>query len=473
MPIPEAKVSITDGALGLTPPNPDNTLAIIGTSSTGTENEVQSFGDQQSVKAAFGSGPLVEAACHVLAVAGGPVVCCKATSASAGAAGSVTHTGTGLSVLTTTGSAPLDSYQVQALIVQGGTNPAGGAVTFKYSLDGGRTFSGETALPTSGVYAIPGSGVTLNFSAASLVAGDLYAFSTTGPTYDNTALAAALDALLADESEWFAVWAVGVPADGTTAAALYGTLDSKLLTAESAYRFAGALLSLNDDTDTNLKTVLQGLSVSKRVGPVAGFHELTSVVSTNQFKRELAYSAAARLAAIDAAVDVGEVAQGPLPLVVSLDRDERKTPNLDQYGATTARTHLGLAGFYLTNGRINAGPTSDFQFWQYRRLMDIAARAVRIAELQLLNKSFRVNADGTIFEADARSAENVLDSALREVTVRRQRASDCSVSIDRTINMLSTQTLKVKYRVLPLAYAKFIEGEIGFTNVKLASLNAA
>lgn len=474
MSIPEAKLTIKDGALGLSPQNPDNTLAIVGTSSAGTVGQVGSYGDQQTVKDTFGTGPLVEAACHVLTVAGGPVVLCKATSSAAGAAGSVTKVGTGSSVLTTTSSAPLDAYQVQALIVQGGTNPAANTATFKYSLDGGRNYSPETALPSSGIYAIAGAGVTLNFSAASLVAGDLYSFATTGPTYDNTALAAALDALLADLSEWFAVWAVGVPADSSTMAAFYGTLDSKLLTAEAAYRFARGYLNSFDDSDANLKTAIQALAVSKHVGIVAGFHELTSVVSSAQFKREQAYSYLARLASVGPEIDPGETdTLGPMPLVVSLDRDERKTPNLDQYGYTTLRSHLGLAGYYVTSGRLNAGPTSDFQLIQYGRVMDIAARSVRAAQLKYLNKSFRVKSNGTVFEADARSAEQILTQALKEVTVTRGRASDASVTVDRTINMLSTQTFKVKYRVLPLAYAKFIEGEIAFTNVKVASLQAA
>lgn len=473
MPIPEAKLTITDGALGLTPPNPDNVLAIIATSSAGTAGVVGSYADQQTVKDTFGTGPLVEAGCHVLATSGGPVVLCKATSSAAGTAGSVTKVGTGASVLTTTSSVPLDSYQVKALIVTGGTNPAGGLVTFKYSIDGGRTYSPEVALPTSGIYAIAGAGVTLNFSAASLVAGDVYSFSTVGPSYDNTALAAALDALTADVTEWFAVWAVGVPADSTALAALYATLDSKLTSAAASYRFARGFIAAFDDTDANIKTALQALAVSRYVGVVAGFHVLTSVVSTNQYRRELAYSVLARLAGIGPEVDAGAFDEGPLPLVVSLDRDERKTPNLDQYGATTGRTFLGVTGFFITNGRLNAGPTSDFQYVQYGRVMDIAARAVRIRELNYVNKAVRVNADGTIFELDARSIENDLDDALREATVRRGRASDCSVLIDRTINMLSTQTLKVKYRVLPLAYAKYIEGDLGFTNVKLAALNAA
>lgn len=473
MPIPEAKLTVVDGALGLTPPNPDNVLALIGTCSSGTVGVVGSYSDQQTVKDTFGTGPLVEAACHVLATSGGPVVLVKATSSSAGAAGSVTKVGTGSSVLTTTSSVPLDAYQVKALIVTGGTNPAANTATLKYSKDNGRTYSPEIALPSSGVYAISDAGVTLNFSAASLVAGDVYSFSTTGPSYDNTALAAALDALTADVTEWFAVWAVGVPADSTALAALYATLDAKLAAAATAYRFARSFVAAFDDTDANLKTAIQALAVSRYVGVVAGFHVLTSVVSTAQYRREFAYSALARIAGIEPQVDPGEFEQGLLPLVVSLDRDERKTPNLDQYGVTTARSFLGVSGFFITNGRLNAGPTSDFQYVQYGRVMDIGARAVRIRELNYVNKSVRVNADGTIFEVDARAIENDLDDALREVTVRRSRASDCSVLIDRTINMLSTQTMKVKYRILPLAYAKFIEGEIGFTNVKLAALNAA
>src|SRR5687768_10367099 len=101
-PLPDATLTIKDGALGLVPANTNGTQALIGTCSSGTANTVYSFSDITTLKDTLGTGPLVEAAAYVLAIAGGPVVCVKAPSTTAGTNSAVVLTGTGLSVMTLT-----------------------------------------------------------------------------------------------------------------------------------------------------------------------------------------------------------------------------------------------------------------------------------------------------------------------------------------------------------------------------------
>lgn len=469
MAIPYANLAVKDGALGLAAGNDTNTVAVVGVCSSGTANTVYAFTDVQTLKDTLGTGPLVEAAAFILAIAGGTVVCCKSAASTAATAGSVTKTGTGLSVLTTTGSTPLDSYQVRVLIMQGGANPASGTVTFKLSLDGGRTYGPELALPTGGTYtgAQAAYGITLVFSAATLVAGDYYEFTTTAPAYTTGDLTTAIDALLADARTWFLLYAAGVPADATALQGVHALLASKMATAAAAYRYARAAVQVHDDTDGNIATAVAALS-DTRVMLAAGFVNLLSQTTGMTTKRGASIPVVARAAAVPPGEDLGRVATGPVKGVVTLLRDEGKTPALDFLQLATLRTHTGLSGVYVTNGAVKAGAGSDFKFLQYGRVMDLASGAVRGGMLRFLNDSVRVNSTtGLILEADAKTIEAFIERALRDAVTVPGYASDCSVAVDRTVNILSTQQLKVKFRVIPLGYAKFIDGEIGFSNPAL------
>jgi hypothetical protein len=222
-----------------------------------------------------------------------------------------------------------------------------------------------------------------------------------------------------------------------------------------------------DDTDANIATAVASLSDS-RIMLCGGFANLLSQTTGSTTKRPAASAIVARAASVPPSEDLGRVATGAVKGIVSLVRDEAKTPALDTIQLATLRTHVGLSGFYVTNGNVKAGATSDFKFLQYGRVMDIASKAVRLGMLRFLNDSVRVNSTtGLILEQDALTIERFIERALRDAVTVPGYASDCSVVVDRSVNILSTQQLKLKFRVVPLGYAKFIDGEIGFSNPAL------
>lgn len=471
MAIPEATLSILDGQLGLVPQDTSGIQALIGTSSAGVVSTIYEFGDPETLTSTLGTGPLVEAAAAVLAAGAGPVICVKATSASAGSAGSVTQVGTGTSLMTVTG-ASLDAYTAQVIVKTAAAAVTSGIGTFIYTLDGGATYSDEIALPVAGAYVVPATGLTLTFAAGTLVVGDTYSFVASAPAYDITGLGVAMTALLADARTWFLVSAIGVPADASATAAVFSALDTKMSAAAAAYRYAMAACQAADVTDALLIAAFSALT-STRVAVVAGFCTMTSSLSGRSYKRGAIFPVLARAGSVDPSEDLGRVRTGPLSGVTSILRDEAATQGLDVNRFTTLRTHVGLNGFYITNGRIMAGSASDYKYWQHRRVMDIASTTVRRAQLLFLNDAVRVYSAqsapspsrvSTILEEDARNIEGQILAAMRNTLTQPGFASDCSVSVDRTNNVLSTETIKVRYGVTPLGYAKNIQGSIGFQN---------
>ncbi|HWL89419.1 MAG TPA: DUF2586 family protein [Polyangiaceae bacterium] len=473
--LPDVTVDIQDGALGLVPINTFGIHVKLGVCTTGKPNTLYSFSAPSDVVATLGTGPLVEAGAYTLSVAGGPVYLMPVQASVPGAVGALTVVrapGTPSTGTFAVAGAPLDGYAVVATIVQGATVGGSPGPTFTLSLDGGTSQSAILAVPTTGAYPIAGTGLTITFAGA-FNSGDSFAFSCAPPSYSLTDLATALQALLADPRTWGFLHVVGTtggaddPAKATAAAALFAALAAFMAQAKTRFRYARAVIEAPRVSDGALATAFQN-QADTRVMVCAGYETLTSTVTGRQNLRSAAWPVTARAASVRVSEDLGRVATGPLPGVVSLDRDEQQTPGLDAQRFATLRTIIGRQGFYITNPNIMAPSGSDFSLWQNARVMDVACAISRNALLQYLNDAVRVDAKtGFVNPKDAIPIERYTEGQVRAELVQPGDASDVTVTVARTDNILSTRTLRVSTRVLPLAYSKYIEETIGFSNPAL------
>lgn len=472
MALPDVRTTILDGALGLAAGSSSRTQVKLGVSSNGTVNTLYSFSDLSTLKAQLGQGPLVEAAARVLSVAGGPVYCMPVTASTPGAVGTVTASKTGTATLAISGAA-YDAYDIVIKVVTGGATIAAGTATFQYSLDGGNSYSATLAVPIGGTYVADGN---LTFAwtystGTAFVAGDSWTATATAPVYSTTDLATAVTALLADPRTWFLLHAVGAPANLAGARALFAALDTHMATAASSYRYARAIMDAPSDTDANLLAITTGFGDlgSTRVAVGAGYMNVISPISGRYYKRNVAWEVAARASKVQPSQDLGAVSDGPLAGVSALVRDERATPGLDDGRFCTARTIVGRQGYYLTRGRILAPAGSDYSLLQNGRVMDIASSVARDRALAFLNAKLPTNADGTIQDRTAKAIEAYIEAGLRGELTQKDDAVDISVSVDRTVNILSTGQLKVRIRVRPFGYASDIQLELGFTSPAIAA----
>jgi len=584
--IPSVAITIEDGGLGIVQPGGGNIANEAGWASSGPGGVVQAIGDTVSLVAEYVSGPLVEAAALVLATGATEVLCTRiydgsmgSTTASGGGAnsdltitgapmspygnptsggssgpivniagsgarGTSTFTysldggktfsapqvtgatfaipGTGLTInfasvsstagwsyvvpittatgsvssvsqvgatgaaqgagaIATTGSVPVDSFSVVIVIQAQGTLGVG---TYQFSMDGGLTFSSTQLIPSGGGPVVLGGGVQVTFAATggagsgtAFQPGDRYSFTTTAPAYTTTDVTNVCNGIVGSNLVWGWIHFIGRPSTPSAAATLASTVDTAMTSWASAGRYARAIIECPPDTaaasiDTALQTAFASFT-SDRVMVAAGDANIVSPLSGNEVQRSVAWAATARSAVVPIGEDLGRIASGSCAGVADILRDEAATPNLDAYGFTTMRSVRGKAGYYLTNGRLMASSTSDFQYWQYGRVMDAACNAGLTALLQFLNSSVRVNADGTIYEQDARTIENTVQAAIAAVTTQVGQASAVSVQVSRTQNILSTSTLAVTIGITPLGYAKQIDATIGFINPALALPQAA
>jgi hypothetical protein len=474
---PAVTITELDGALGVLPASAGKLLAIVGSASSGPKNEPATFARTRDVVATFGSGPLVEGACHALEVYGRPVVLVRTNDTTAGAPGTPVITGvTGTSVITVTG-VPDDDYELVFKVINGGTKGTAG-ITFVYSLDGGRTWSPLTALGIAASYPIPGAGsLAIAFGAGTLVAGDIATSRTTPPQWNTSDLGLALDALASSAVNWELVELVG--AIDATAFDLLETKFAALHAAGKERAWIGNTRVPNTgESEAAYLTALTTIFASKatvRGQLCAGACKLTSSVSGRKYKRPIALSVAAVEASQSEEVNAADVTLGGL-IGVSIrdvngnpdEHDESINPGLDDARFTVLRTWEGESGVYINRPRIFSPGGSDYQLLAHRRVMDLGQVALQSYFRRRLNKPVLVSAaTGFILEEEALEIEAGAREAMRALIMAKPKASAVTFALSRVDNLLSTKTLTGDARIIPLAYSEFINLTVGFLNPAL------
>lgn len=219
MTTPAVRITKTDGGIGPSA-NTDRILALIGPSTAGIANAPQAFTSSADAAAQFGSGPLVEDAAYLLDL-GVPVVMIRAAAPNVGSYGALLKSIEGTAdVDVSSGSEPVDNYDVRVEVLRGGTVGTAG-ITYRYSLDDGVSWSGAQSLATADVIQLPG-GVSFDLGAGDLEAGDSWSVPTFEPSISSASLAPALDALYEYDGDWLRVL-VHAEADQT----MLGQLDAE------------------------------------------------------------------------------------------------------------------------------------------------------------------------------------------------------------------------------------------------------
>ena len=85
---PTVTITELDGNIGVLPAG-QKMLAIVGVSSSGTQNAPAAYASQAAIIAAFGQGPLVEAACYYVTTKRKPVLLVRTGQTTAGAMGTI------------------------------------------------------------------------------------------------------------------------------------------------------------------------------------------------------------------------------------------------------------------------------------------------------------------------------------------------------------------------------------------------
>lgn len=391
----------------------------------------------------------------------------------------------GTATLAVTGN-PNDRYEARVRIVRGAATLAAGTATYKLSLDGGDTWGPETAMPISGVVTPTGTGLTLTWTYSSgtgFVAEDIYAFTTTAPTYDASGMATAYGTLDTADDEF-----EGFLFTGTFDASLCTSLETLLAASDTALRPRFAVVGVRQKTPEETRAAWE-LSVRAdfaswtglHVVPCAGFTEILVPSTNRQVTRSAALAVAGRIAIAPLSEDLAWVERGPLPGVVSTDYDGADNPSLNDFGFTTLRRRRSRTarGIYVVNPHTGAAADSDFKLLQYLRVWNEGARTLIAAMERHSSRTLRAvpkplptptppvyqgRTAGAIDDREAAAIEADAEAKVRAVLMEGavQHVTSVAVTVNRTVDVVATRTLPVSLSLGPMGYAKTISLEIGF-----------
>lgn len=475
-PIPNVFFEFPNNGLGLTPLAPSNILAVFGASSLGDINTPTSIGGSPlNVSTQFGYGPGASLAANLIQ-SGATVVFTKVDSTPA-TPSAVTHVGTGVSVMTVTGT-PFDRYDVIVEVLRAGTAGTDPEPGFRTTLDGGRTWSKEIRMPADRTYEglEATTGLVLNFTAATLVVGDTYTFTVAAPTVIAADVVDALVALRQTTEPFSLVYVVGA-FDRTDTATIVDTV-ATFIPKKKFCRVITETVDAGVDTEADwmadLADDFAGFE-SDLASVAAGYIGIRDVLTNAVLWRSIGQLAAIRAALVQVSRDLAAVADGPLPPykgAVPVDgtpapgcfvHDEELVPGLNADRFMTIRSAVGLNGYYITNPNVMSGPTSDYDLLQFGRVADLCAYYTNIFFTQQLSNDILLNpSNGRILEKEAKSLEQGNNSANDQLTAN-QNVSALRTVVSRVDNLITTRTLNVSVQLVPKGYLKVINVTIAFT----------
>ena len=465
------------------------TQLIMGVCSAGTVNQIIATQNPNTLVTNLGYGPLVEAAALVCQ-SGGTVLAMRVPITTAGSfqSGGVQFTGTGSSVITTTG-APYDTYYIQFTVVTGGTIGSAG-IQFTISLDAGRNTGATLALGTATTYSIPNTNVTLNFAAGTLVAADVAKVGTIEPKWQDSDVQAALQAFQASP---YAIGGVGsMFLVGDCGSSDTTTIDGYMTSLATGYVFNRLIENARDahapvayggagETEATwaASIALAFSAVSAERACVSGGHYNVPSVFKNpaggtpSYRRPCSWALAAREVTIPPQRHAGRVKDGPFtqivinPITDPTDGFVYYDGRLDGNSLDVARfnslwTRIGLPGFFDVNPNLMSPLTSSFPILPLGNVMDIACDIVHQIGQVEIDSDVRTNPNGTIYENDARSIEAIFSAALQAQMLSNNMISGFTVTVDRTNNILLTSTVNVTVTITPRGYVEEVSATIGF-----------
>jgi hypothetical protein len=453
----------------------------LGCSSGGTVGQFYSTRSISSLKTSAGYGPGPEQAANSIAV-GGTAIFSKLAPNTHGTASAVVPgaSNTGATVMTLTLDSTNGAFDTNYLVVAGtiaGTLGTAGGI--KVSLDAGRNYTPSINLGTATTYAIPNTGITLNFTVATIAVGDTFSAMTTEPLWTDGEIQTALTAFAASPygPNPLGLIVIAGKAAGSDVTAVGGYLVT--LAAANQPVYVDCLMHARDlspaavpwggsgETDgawqTSILTSFSAVAIADgMVSCAAGYYNMQSnyynlLGMTPRYRRPASFSLCARAVTAPPNRSWGRFKDGALPWIVvdpvndPLDgfvyHNEAANPGLCNATARfMALTTQSLQGgnYYLLAPYTMAQTGSQYFLRPYVAVANVARYVALQVGQQELNDDVRtVKATGALDPRDAGPFQTAMNTALSADMTQQGMVTSASAIVDTTNNVQSTNNVNV------------------------------
>lgn len=194
----DVNVKVEDGNLGRSSSTGTGTSIKIGISNVESKSPILISGtmNAKKIKEKVGNTPLADACIDAVEWGASSIYCIPVKAGTAGTIGKITEDQKGYGTFEVKGS-PNNAYDIVVEVMDAGECNEG---SFRYSLDGGNTFTEEMTIPITGEAELATTGLTAKFTDAeggdSFMEGDRFTFSTTSPAMSNESVISAVESLI-------------------------------------------------------------------------------------------------------------------------------------------------------------------------------------------------------------------------------------------------------------------------------------
>lgn len=458
--------SVTDGLLGLAGPQGTGVHVKIGASPTISAEPVLVIGTMsaEKIKNRLGLSPLADAVMDSVENGASKIYCLPVTAGTAGTVSAVKESENASGAVSVEGT-PANAFDIIVKITgKGGLNVA----VFRYSLNGGLTWSEDITVPTGGKYAAEEAGLTFTFTTdGEFALDDTWSCMTTAPSMTNEDILEAVGKLKDMSAAFEFVHIVG-----PTAPELWAAVSVKQKELMDTYRkpVFFILEACEKAQKETMKDYVSRLEAGRRkvsnydmqVVAARGIYTGMDGVKRNSSLAGIICGWYARASVQES---IGRTSVYSLPdnklsglLPTGLEEDD--TEALDLAGYLTFRQYDGLSGYYVTNARVMGPEDSDYRYAEDIRVKNKIIRLTRKAALLRLHE----DVDITDVDADLAAKAQFIIADVEKEMVDKGEISAVTVSVPAGQDILQSETMQIVIRYVPKGKVREIKIDLGMTN---------
>lgn len=177
-----------------------------------------------------------------------------------------------------------------------------------------------------------------------------------------------------------------------------------------------------------------------------------------------------RLASNPVQRSVARVRDGELRIATATFTDGNAIEDLEaawdaiiNKGYIFLRTVPAKAGYYFTSDVTLTEDADDLNSIKRVAVIDKVTLITLGVATDYINDEIPLNADGTIASSIVGLIKAQIENAINGNMTDNGEISGCKATIDPAQNIVSTNELKVRLDILPVAYSKYIQVDLGFT----------
>lgn len=456
----DVNATVEDGNLGRSSSTGTGTQFKIGVSGVKTTTPILITGtmDAKKIKEKVGITPLADACIDSVEWGASNIYGVPVAATTQGTVGEVTAVKTGNGTFKVSGN-PNNAYDIVVKITDDGENNEAG---FKYSLDGGNTFTEEMTVPLTGETELTDTGLKAIFTEAeggdSFKEGDTFSFSTTAPSMSNTDVITAVESLININTAFEFVHIVG-----TSSRALWAslcTLASDFLTKYKRPLFfvCEARAKRADETLDEYVKAMQ----EERKGINSMYVQV--VCSNSRYQRMDGRVQDINNAGIVTGLycqakesqSIGEVKSFPISEAKMLkllpEGIEDYISVLDAAKYLTFRQYVGKEDYFVTSANMMSPEGSDYQYTEDVRVSNRLVKAVRAYALEELQTEI----DPGDLEVSIANLQENLNTPVEEAASDKVISSGRLTINTENLNILVDETIDVRVDYVPMGHVRTI-----------------